>query len=193
MQVSRSYAFAFSLPVILAGGGYDTKTSLLLSAPPYAFAAIYTAVSAHYSDKTRRRAPFIGASAMLCSIGLLILAYAKPLGVRYFGAFFTIAGCQANVPAVMSYQSNNVLTHSKKGVASALVIGWGGIGGILASTIYRQADYPRYIPGLWTTIGVQWATCLILVGLSFYFKRQNAKADRGEVVIEGNPSFRYTI
>ncbi|BGP01810.1 Major facilitator superfamily domain-containing protein [Rhodotorula toruloides] len=188
-----SYAFAFFLPVILAGGGYDTKTSLLLSAPPYAAAAIYTAVVAHYSDKTRRRAPFIAGSAILCSVGLLILAYAKPLGVRYFGAFFTIMGCQSNVPGVLAYGSTNVLSHSKKAVNSAIIVGLGGVGGIMASTIFRQADYPKYIPGLWGTIGCQWATCIILVGLSFYFKRQNAKADRGEHVIEGNPSFRYTI
>jgi hypothetical protein len=30
------------LPVILAGGGFSTETSLILSAPPYVFAAIYT-------------------------------------------------------------------------------------------------------------------------------------------------------
>jgi hypothetical protein len=85
------------LPVILQGGGYNVKESLLLSAPPYAAAAIYTAISAHFSDKTRQRALFIGGSALLCIVGLCILAFPEGLAVRYFGSFLTIMGCQANV------------------------------------------------------------------------------------------------
>lgn len=37
-----AYAFAYFLPVILAGGGYSVELSLILSAPPYVFGAIYT-------------------------------------------------------------------------------------------------------------------------------------------------------
>lgn len=71
------------LPVILSGGGYDTKTSLLLSAPPYVVAGVYTAAMAYLSDKTRKRALFIAVSATVCLTGLFIMAYAGPLGVRY--------------------------------------------------------------------------------------------------------------
>lgn len=41
--------------------------------------------------------------------------------------------------------------------------------------------------------GCQGAILLMLTGLSFYFKKQNAKADRGELSIEGDAKFRYTI
>lgn len=82
------------LPVILAGGGYNTKTSLLLSAPPYVFAAIYTFAVAYGSDKTRRRAVFIALNALVCTIGLFIMAFGGIIGVRYFGSFLAIAGCQ---------------------------------------------------------------------------------------------------
>ncbi|POY70873.1 hypothetical protein BMF94_6050 [Rhodotorula taiwanensis] len=192
-STTASYAFAYFLPVILQGGGYSTKNSLLLSAPPYVTAALYTAISAHFSDRTRQRATFIGGSALLCMVGLLIMAFTKPLGVRYFGSFLTIAGCQANVPAVIAYQNNNILSHSKRSVASALTIGGGGIGGIMASLVYRQVDYPKYIPGLGATIGCQGMIILLLVLLSMHFRRCNKRADEGTYVIEGNPRFRYTI
>ncbi|GAA5860628.1 hypothetical protein JCM3774_006233 [Rhodotorula dairenensis] len=192
-STTASYAFSYFLPVILQGGGYSVKDSLLLSAPPYAAAAVYTAISAHFSDKTRQRALFIGGSALLCMVGLFIMAFPEQLGVRYFGSFLTIMGCQANVPAVIAYQNNNILSHSKRAVASALTIGFGGIGGIIASLVYRQKDYPKYIPGLGATIGCQGLIMILLVFLSIHFARSNKKADEGDHVIEGNPKFRFTI
>lgn len=98
------------------------------------------------------RAPFIGLSATVCLVGLIIMAWGGPLGVRYFGSFLSIAGCQANVPAVLAYQANNVRSYSKRAVASAVVIGMGGVGGIFASLVYRQVDAPAYLPGLGATI-----------------------------------------
>jgi tRNA A37 threonylcarbamoyladenosine dehydratase len=50
-----------------------------------------------------------------------------------------------NVPSVLAYQANNTITYSKKSIASAIVIGMGGVGGIVASTVYRQADAPQYM------------------------------------------------
>jgi hypothetical protein len=80
------------------------------------------------------RAPFIAASNAVCVIGLAITAYAGTSGVRYFGCFLTIAGAQSNVPAVLAYSQNNVRMAAKRSVTSALVIGFGGIGGIIASS-----------------------------------------------------------
>ncbi|KAK9900127.1 MFS general substrate transporter [Cystobasidium minutum MCA 4210] len=188
-----AYAFAYFLPVILNGQGYSQKLSLLLSAPPYVFAAIYTFVLAVISDKTHLRTPFIALSCTVCIIGLAVAAYAPQAGVRYFGTFLVIAGTQSNVPAVITYSQNNILGNSKRAFTSALVIGFGGIGGIVASTVYRQADYPRYIPGLWTTIGLNLMTIAFCVLMSLYFKAQNRKADEGRLAPEGNPKFRYTI
>lgn len=37
-----SYAFAYFLPIVLSSGGFSVKLSLLLSAPPYLAAAIWT-------------------------------------------------------------------------------------------------------------------------------------------------------
>lgn len=133
---------SFFLPVILQGGGFSTELSLILSAPPYVFAAIYTFASAVLSDKVRLRAPFIITSNVVCIIGLAILAYAGKLGPRYFGAFLTIAGAQSNVPAVIAYSQNNIRGASKRGLTSALVIGFGGVGGIIASSEFRDDFNP---------------------------------------------------
>ncbi|KAK4046707.1 hypothetical protein OIV83_005910 [Microbotryomycetes sp. JL201] len=187
-----AYAFSYFLPVILAGGGYSVVMSLCLSAPPYAFAAIYTYISALVADKYHMRAPVIIANCLVCTIGLFIMGFTKQLGVRYFGSFLAIAGCQANVPAVLAYQANNILRHSKRAVSSAIVIGMGGVGGIFASFVYRQKDFPKYLPGIGATVGCQGAIILMCIGMSFYFRAKNKKADQG-VAIENMPKFRYTI
>ncbi|POY70887.1 hypothetical protein BMF94_6064 [Rhodotorula taiwanensis] len=192
-STAASYAFSYFLPVILSGAGYSTKMSLMLSAPPYVFGAVYTAVSAHFSDRYRQRALFIGGASLMCMIGLFLMAFVGPIAPRYLGAFFTIAGCQCNVPAIIAYQNNNILSHSKRSVGSALTIGLGGVGGIFASLVYREADYPKYLPGLGATIGCQATILIILALLSFHFRRCNKRADEGTFVIEGNPRFRYTI
>jgi len=55
-----------------------------------------------------------------------------------------------------------------------------------------QKETPTYRTGLWAVIGVQFylasSTCILV----FYYWRQNKKADRGEIVIEGLEGFRYT-
>jgi cyanate permease len=142
-----SYAFAYFLPVILSGGGYSTELALILSMPPNLFASIWIFVSAWASDKYKARSIIIVMNAILCIVGLLILGFAPSIGARYVGSFLGIAGCQANLPGVLALQANNILGHSKRAVGSAMIVGFGGVGGILASVSFAQRDFPRYLPG----------------------------------------------
>lgn len=119
----------------------------------------------------------------------------------------------ANVPAVLAYSANNTVSHSKRGISSAVVIGMGGVGGILAATIYRQVDFPGYLcvpfslpfcartgltapwcrPGLWATFGCQLLIIALVGTLTLHFRKQNRLADEGKRgPIEGVEGFRYT-
>lgn len=95
-----------------------------------------------------------------------------------------------------SYSSSitDILSFQKRAFASATIVGAGGIGGIIGSTVFRAKDAPYYAPGLYTTIG---ANCLIVVVvalLSIKFARDNKKAERGEIEIEGaEEGFKYTL
>ena len=68
----------------------------------------------------------------------------------------------------------------------------GGCGGIVASFVFRQKDAPNYLPGMITVIVTQVITVLLVSANSVYFLHRNRKADRGEVVLERTPGFRYT-
>lgn len=90
-------------------------------------------------------------------------------------------------------QSNNIRGQWKRAFCSASFVGLGGIGGIAGSLIYRSQDAPHYRPGIYTSIGFAFMVLCIICFNTWYFRRENAKADRGEKILQGHPGFRYTI
>ena len=197
ISASSVYSLAFFKPIILRQGmGFSYAKSQLLSSPPYVFAVFASLGMAYLSDKIRMRWPIMVAQAVVGIIGLLIVLYASPPGVRYFGLFLAIYGCQANIPATLAYGNNQTGRSEKKGVVAAVMISFGAIGGITGSTIFRAQDAPRYMPGMWSTVCVLMLHIVITLSLSWYFKIQNklaneAEARGDEYVLEKTPGFRY--
>jgi hypothetical protein len=174
--------------------GYTAGKANLLSAPPVITAVVSAFSFAWVADKNRIRGPIIAIQALICMTGLMITAYHKKNSVRYFGIFLGYAGCQGNIPAILAYQSNNIRFQSKRAVGSALQIGFGAIGGIIASTTFREKDAPKFVIGLWVTAGLQCLILLLLTCTSSFFYLQNKKVDRGELSeLEGQPGFKYTL
>lgn len=144
-------------------------------------------------DKKRTRAPIIIVNSIISVVGLAILGFAKNPGVQYFGIFIGVAGCNANIPGTMAYQANNIRGQWRRAFCSATLTGFGGIGGIAGSLIFRSQDAPGYVPGIIGTIVANVLIIIVAVLLTILFKARNAKADRGELVIEELEEFRYTI
>lgn len=139
------YAYSYFLPIILKNGmGFSTTDSQLLSAPPNAFAAIVAFASGWLGDRYRVRGPLIAVHQLLTAVGMLLTAYGGSNGVRYFGAFLGIGALQFCVPGVLTFQANNITSHSKRAVASATCLIGGGLGGIVASLAFKSSESPRY-------------------------------------------------
>lgn len=190
---TTTYALAYFIPVILQGMGYSANKALIFSSPPYIVGIVYAIAISWLSDKTKRRGIYILFNCLIVVIGLLIISEVKAPSVRYFGVFLAVAASAVNIPMAIGFASNNIVDNGRRAVGTAVQTGFGAIGGIIASTIFRQADYPKYHPGMYTTIAL---TILmgVMVGLqSMYFASRNKKADRGELVLYDTPSFRYTL
>lgn len=191
-----AYALAYFLPIILRlGMGFSIAESQCLVAPPYAFAAIVMYVESWFGDRYRLRGPQILFNAVVAIVGLVLMGWTSSNGVRYFGVFICCAGVQANVVMVMSFQANNIRGQWKRAFCSATLVGFGGIGGIAGSLIFREQDLPRYIPGLWGCITACLITIIVTVILQIYFWFVNRAADRGtrDNLEGGGPTFRYTL
>lgn len=131
VAASSVYSLAYFQPIILREGmGFSYAKAQLLSSPPYVFACFASLAMAYLSDKIRMRWPILCTQALIAVVGLLIILYAKPPGVRYFGLFLAVFGCQANVPGTLSYGNNQTGKMEKKGVVAAFMISVGAAGGI---------------------------------------------------------------
>ncbi|EEH38746.1 hypothetical protein PAAG_08473 [Paracoccidioides lutzii Pb01] len=189
-----TYSIAYFLPIILHNNlGFSIGASQCLVAPPFVLAGILMFVTSYLGDKHQTRAPVLVFNSLISIIGLPIMGFGRINAVRYFGVFLATAGVNANIPCTLAYQANNIRGQWTRALASTTLVAMGGIGGIAGSLVFRSQDAPAYIPGIYASITCQ-VLLLIIVGmLSLYFWRCNRKADRGELVIEGSPSFRYTI
>ncbi|EFE40354.1 hypothetical protein TRV_04933 [Trichophyton verrucosum HKI 0517] len=172
-----------------------TTVPALLTAPPTIFACVVAMALSWVADKYRMRAPIIAVQAIICIMGLMITAYHPNNNIRYFGFFLGAAGCQGNIPAILAYQSNNIRFQSKRAVGSALQIGFGALGGIIASTVFRQQDAPRYVPGLWVTTAFQLFILVAVACTTLVFWKRNNEVEEGRArrPIEGLEGFKYTL
>ncbi|XMA13793.1 hypothetical protein WAI453_006584 [Rhynchosporium graminicola] len=194
LTTTNTYAIAYFLPVILRlGMGFDIAKAQCLVAPPYVAAAIVMYGCAWLGDKYHIRAPIIIGNALLGLIGLPLLGYAKHNGVRYFGVFLATIACNANIPAVLTYQANNIRGQWKRALCSATLVGFGGLGGIVGSTVFRDQDAPKYGPGIMTTMISSGLVIVITCLMTLKFHRANQRAERGGKAIEGQEGFRYTL
>jgi hypothetical protein len=73
-----------------------------------------------------------------------------------------------------------------------MIISFGGIGGIFATTVFRQIDFPRYILGIYATIACQLVLMALLACTTMYFRQKNQSARLG-CQMEGRVGFVYTL
>ncbi|KIW29723.1 uncharacterized protein PV07_05513 [Cladophialophora immunda] len=193
LTTTNTYAIAYFLPIILNDGmGFGVAASQCLIAPPYVLAAIVMYLFAYLGDKWHLRSPFILANGCLLLIGLPLLGYLDNVPVRYFGVFIATSACNANVPCVLTWQANNIRGQWKRALCSATLVGAGGIGGIIGSTVFREQDKPDYHPGILTCMLASALIIIITLALDLKFYRANQRVAAGGKVIEGLAGFRYT-
>jgi sugar phosphate permease len=152
--------------------GFSVKVSLILIAPPAIFAVLAALLASYWADKVRYRSPFIFIQSFIAIVGFILLIFELPVSVRLLGIFLAVGGASINQPSALAFAQNNIIGTSKRAVASALQVGFGGIGGIAASTVFRQQDNPRYVPGYaliyCTLLIIDWCHVLGLKLSPFY-------------------------
>ncbi|KAJ9603665.1 hypothetical protein H2200_011851 [Cladophialophora chaetospira] len=194
LTTTNSYAIAYFLPIILRDGmGFSVAAAQCLTAPPYVVAAIVMFAEGWFADKWRVRGIVVVFNALMGILGLGLLGYVHNNGVRYFGVFLATTACNANCPALITYQGNNVRGQWKRALTSATLVGGGSIGGIIGTTVFRAKDAPNYRPGILACLIANALIVLIVAALSYKFRRANKRVDDGGKPIEGLQGFKYTL
>lgn len=190
-----SYALSYFAPLIIGAMGFAGRDVYLLVFPPYVAALPWGLTLAYFSDKTGRRLPFISLNAVIAALGCALFAFLPRTNTagRYIGIFLCCAAVNSNVPLISSASQASIRGQSKRSFTSALVVGFGGLGGILSAVVFRPQDTPRYTLGMSFVLACQGATILICLCLGLWFRRSNSLANSGRKIIENHPDFRYQI
>lgn len=190
-----AYSLGYFLPMILLSLGFKkTIEQMLLGMPTYFYAMIPSYITAQISDRVpHMRAWMFVFNSLSTLAGTLMYSQIKHnMAARYVGVFLTVGGCQSNVALASGWGQTSIRAQSKRAYASALIVLWGGIGGILASVTFQQKEARRSYPtGVWFSVAMNIVAIIAAICLKYWMVWRNRKADREGIILEGDPSFRY--
>lgn len=175
--------------------GFKGVDLYLLLVPPALLAVCWGLPMAYWSDKLGCRLPFMILNSIVAMTGLSLFAFlpVHATAGRYFGIFIATAGLHCNIPLTSSASQTAIRGQAKRAYTSALVVGFGGVGGILATFVFRQKDSPRYLFGVKFVLVSQAVAIAVCLILGACFRHCNRLAERGRKIIEEHPDFRYQI
>ena len=180
--VNTGYSGSFFTPTILKELGWTAVRAQVLSIPIYIVACVAALITAVFTDRLRHRYTFTIVGVLVASVGYIILLAQKgvPVSVRYLAVYLITAGGYITQPVVLAWLNNNMGGHYKRSISSAMQIGLGNCGGIVASNIYITSQAPTYPVGFGVSLGLLWlcglACTVFVTGLWF----ENRKRNRGE-------------
>ena len=100
------------------------------------------------SDRMRHRFFFTLIPTAIGIAGFaVLLSGTRNLEARYAALFLVTSGCYSAMPVIVCWFTMNLGGHHRRSVGSAWQIGFGNIGGIIATFSFLQSDAPSYKPG----------------------------------------------
>lgn len=180
--VNTGYAGSFFVPTIVKELGFTSSAAQVRSIPIFVVATITAIITAYLTDRLRHRYWFCIFGLVVASVGYIMLLAQNNLsaGVKYFALFLIVPGGYITQPVVLVWMSNLVSGHYKRSVSSAMQVGFGNLGGIVASNVFFQSEAPRYKTGYGVSLGMLWICGAACTALFFLVKAENKKRDHGE-------------
>lgn len=166
--------------------GYNKIITLVLTAPPYVFSALFSLAYARSSGYFNERTWHIVGGNTLGIVGFVLACATTGMAPRYVSCFLFAAGSYCTGSIILSWAATNVTdSHEKKAVTMALV-NFSAVGAnVYTAYLWPATDGPRYIMGLGSSAGFCFVCILAAIGTQFALKRENAKRlredDSGEV------------
>ncbi|KAI1425993.1 major facilitator superfamily domain-containing protein [Xylaria sp. FL1777] len=198
-----AYSYAFFAPTIIKTYNYSAIQTQLHSVPPWAASFGFSLVVAALSDWTRHRAFFA-----LAPMTLLIAAIAVLLSVHhnttaeYAVLHLFTSGTYAVLPIIVCWFQMNLGGHHRRAVGSAWQVGFGNLGGIVATYLFLDSDAPYFVKGYAVCLGftaVSAIACVLYLISIHMENRRRAKTATNIGLSEYektelgdlNPSYKY--
>lgn len=127
--MTSSYGFNFFFPTIVTGMGFGdddpegpNTVVLLLTAPPYIFAALVSFAFAWNSDRIKDRSYHIMPALALSTTGFVITVATLNAPARYFASFLFTPGSFSANPLVYTWAVSTLSTTPAKRAAAGAIV-----------------------------------------------------------------------
>lgn len=179
---NTGYSTSFFTPTILSELGWTSVRAQLLSIPIYIVATLVALAVAFLSDRLRNRYAFVMLGLSVASIGYAVLLSQKfvSVGGRYFAVYLVMAGGYITQPVTLVWLSNNMGGHYKRSINAGMQIGFGNLGGIIASNIYITSEKPTYHVGYGVSLALLWLCGIAGTVLFSGMRHENKMRDQGK-------------
>ncbi|KAJ5992824.1 hypothetical protein N7451_008548 [Penicillium sp. IBT 35674x] len=201
-----AYGYAYFAPSIIKSYGYSSVKTQLYSIPPWAAAFGFSMVIAFFSDRLKHRYVFtlIPILVSIAGFAMLLSIHGKEHKSAEYGALFLVtSGAYSAMPVIVCWFAMNLGGHHRRSIGTAWQVGFGNIGGIIATFSFLSTDAPYYTKGY--SICIAFA-CLSIISCTVYLvavwfenrKRDNAVVDPNAISEEEEeflgdlaPNYRY--
>ena len=171
-----SISFQNFLPTVIETLGHGKILSLVLTFPPYCFAAVMGVVMAHSSGHFNERTWHITVCKSIVIVGFIIPAATDDNGARLFAVFLFVGFTFGINNIILGWVSSTLgQTSEKKSVSLAIANSLGNMSSIYMPYIWDARFAPRYLPPWFASIAFS-AGCMALAWLlKVSLKRQNKR------------------
>lgn len=180
-SINTAASWTNFLPTIVKTLGYKSvKITLLLTAPPWLFAAILSIANGWHSDRYAERAWHIMIPMAISVIGLAMVAASLNVGVRYSATFLMVV-MEASYGIILSWIPVVVPGPPvKRATAYAQAVAWSNASFIYSSYFYPKEQGPRY----WQACCINAAFAVTCIASAFVLrirlKRLNRRLEEAE-------------
>lgn len=201
------YGYSTFLPTIIEAIWPEASSAVvqLLTIPCYAVGAVSYMSVARFSDWKQMRGLPVVALCLMSVLGYALLISPISASGHYAGCFPVALGLYVAVGIPLAWLPSNSPRFGKRTTATGLQLTIGNASGIMAPFLYPPTEGPRYIRGHAVTMGLVASAALLFGFMSFWFRQENTKRERGardskmdglsdeEILALGdeNPKFRF--
>ncbi|KIJ65885.1 hypothetical protein HYDPIDRAFT_174700 [Hydnomerulius pinastri MD-312] len=180
-------SFINFFPTLTATLGYSTTITLLMSAPPWILAAIATLINAWNADRTGERFFHQTAWWWVVMVGYIISLCTMATAGRYFSLFLMTCG-YCGFTLTLVWVSNAIpRPPAKRSVAIGLVNGFGNLGNLMGSYIWKANWSPQYHQSMIIALcALAFASFLSFV-VRCLLVRENKQMERDEMNLMNGP------
>ncbi|KAI0057886.1 MFS general substrate transporter [Artomyces pyxidatus] len=183
MMCSQLLGFSFVnfFPTLTATLGFNTTISLLLAVPPWILATIVTCITAWNADRTGERFFHMASWWVVVIIGYVIGVSTMVVAARYVAMFLMTCG-YAGFALTLVWVSNAIpRPPAKRAAAIAIVNGFGNLGNLMGSFIWKAQWGPEYHQSMYIGIGAMALSCILALIMRIILIRENASLDASEL------------